>query len=571
MTGKPSIDKPWLKYYPEGVEKIPLPEATAYQHLYNSNKDYFDGIALEYFGKQISFGEVFDHIDLVAKSFVAIGVKAGDIVTLCLPNMPEAVYCIYALNKIGAVANMISPIFTPEHIAGSINLTESKALVVLDKFHILLNKVFESTTVPYTIVVSGEETFGKIASETDNALLWSGFINKGKAVESVLSVSYVKHMPAVIVYSSGSTGASKGVVLPNETFSGFAYLYPLSSTEYQRTQKALLIVPLFLSTSIVISLNLMLCLGVTAILEPVFSSEAFANIMLASRPNNIVTTTSQWVDFVNSLEKSNDDLSFIKCPIAGGEASPLRVQKKINNIFRSHNIVSDIGMGWGESEFGSCVTRNLWTEKPHKGTGKPVSHNIVSSFNIDTNEELSYGEKGELRVVTPYRMNGYYKNDEATKALFHIGLDGQEWGHSGDIGYVDEEGNVYVEGRAHDYINAENGNKVWLFDIENILLEDPDVQLCEAVGLDSASGDFGIPVVHLVLRQDFSGDPNDVIYRVHRLCVDRLQTEAVPHGYKIRTAFGLNPGGKRDTLSLKSEREGFVQVVGTDINDVLFY
>jgi long-chain acyl-CoA synthetase len=570
MTGKPSIDKPWLKYYPEGVEKIPLPEATAYQHLYDSNKEYLNGIALEYFGKQISFGEMFDYIDEAAKSFVAIGVKSGDIVTLCLPNMPEAVYCIYALNKIGAVANMISPIFTPEHIAGSINLTESKALVVLDKFYLLLSKVFESTTVPYTIVVSGEETFGKIASETDNALLWSGFINKGKAVESVQSVSYVKHMPAVIVYSSGSTGPSKGVVLPNETLSGIGYHYIFDTSEYQRAQRTLLIVPLFLSTSIVISLNLTLCIGITTILEPVFSSEAFTNIMLAAKPNNIVTTTSQWVDFVNHIDKTDYDSSFIKCPIAGGEASPLRIQKKINTFFHKHNVASNIGMGWGESEFGSCVTRNIWDEKPYKGTGKPISHNVVSSFDIDTNEELSYCEKGELRIITPYHMIGYFKNPEATNALFRKGLDGQIWGSTGDIGYVDEEGNVYVEGRAHDYINAENGNKVWLFDIEKVLLEDPDIQLCEAVGLDSTDGGFGIPVAHLVLRQGFDGDPNDVIRRVHQICVDRLQPEAVPHGYKIRTAFGVNPGGKRDTLSLKSEREGFVQVVGNDVQGISF-
>jgi long-chain acyl-CoA synthetase len=273
------------------------------------------------------------------------------------------------------------------------------------------------------------------------------------------------------------------------------------------------------------------------------------------KPNLTLTSTVLLEGLLN-LVKDGVDLSYFTYPIAGGEAMPEETERKLNQFFASHNSQGRVLKGWGMCEFGSVVTHSVYEDIARLGTGKPFSPNTVSVFNTDTDEELGYNQLGELRVITPCKMLGYYKNPEATAAFFRKGLDGQVWGCSGDVGYIDEEGNVFVEGRANDFIITERGKKVWLFDIENAILQDPDVQLCEAVGLET--GECGVPVAHLVLRPGFDGDANEVISRVHALCVSGLAPEAVPQGYKIRESFGVTPGGKRDTLSLKAERDGFV-------------
>ena len=136
------------------------------------------------------------------------------------------------------------------------------------------------------------------------------------------------------------------------------------------------------------------------------------------------------------------------------------------------------------------------------------------------------------------------------------------------MGYIDEEGNVFIEGRANDYILGGDGSKVWLFDIENVLLADEAVQLCEAVGLDGIDGQF--PVAHLVLTQNCTESPEDIIYRVNEKCAISLKPSAVPKGYKIQDAFNVLPSGKRDTLSLKNERDGFVIPDGGILREVEF-
>jgi long-chain acyl-CoA synthetase len=219
-------------------------------------------------------------------------------------------------------------------------------------------------------------------------------------------------------------------------------------------------------------------------------------------------------------------------------------------------------------EFGSGATQTIWNNNSCKGAGKPYSHIVVSAFDPDTDEELGYNRRGEIRVITPCRMLGYYKNPEATAEFFRKGKDGQVWGCSGDMGYIDEDGNVFIEGRATDYIISESGSKIWLFDIESVLLADEAVQLCEAVGLEV--GGANIPVAHLVLHQDCQEPPETVIRRIHEACTTTLPPEAVPRAYKIRDSFNTLPSGKRDTLSLKAEREGYIAVEESGLREANF-
>jgi long-chain acyl-CoA synthetase len=572
MTGKPSIDKPWLKYYPKGADKAEMPESTTYEYLLEQNKDYLDNIALEYYDSKITYGEMFKHIDSVAKAFIAQGVKQNDIVTLCLPNMPEAVYCFYALNKIGAVANMISPIFAPAHIIGCINLTESNVLVVLNKYYELLKGVFATTRIQAIVVVGEDETSEQTTMNGNANLGWSDFLNSGTNIPSVSPASYAKFSPAVIVYSSGSTGDSKGMVLTNESLVGIAYQYRVINclkVNESRAKKGLAIIPIVFSAGINAALNMALDFGMIVILEPFYNSDIFSKDVVTLKSNYLLVT-STLLESLTTYEYNDIDMSFLDFTVASGEGLPKKVENKINDYYAKHNSKIKVMKAWGMCEFGPTVSVSHWDDSEHKGAGKPLPLVTVGVFDTETNRELSYNERGEVRVVTPCRMLEYYKNPEATNAFFKKGLDGQVWGCSGDIGYIDEEGNVFIEGRANDFVIAKNGEKVFLFDIDNILIENPDVQSSKAVGLISTDGTYGIPVVHIVLQPNFSGDKKALIRHLDELCRSKLPDYAVPSGYKIRDGFALNPGGKRDTLSLKSEREGFVKVVGEDVQVITF-
>jgi len=587
MTGKPSIDKPWLKYYTKETDKTPLPERpemTAYQHLYECNKDYTDGIALEYYGTKISYAMLFEKIDTTAKAFAAQGVKSGDIVTVMMPNTPEVVYCFYALNKIGACANMLSPLLTNRHITDSISLTKTNVIVVLDKIFGMLDTVLEKTIAERIIIVSplvslppvmkllGSLKLNPPKTPRDGKYIsWKEFTEAGKDIKEIPQTVYNKNTPATIVYSSGSTGASKGIVLTNDSFTECTKIWRevIERSHAQRGQSSLGSIPLFFGTGIN-GMNHSLCFGITVILMPIYDEKSFNEHIIKYKPNHVIASTSVIETMLKNKAYKGMNLSFLMTVTAVGEALHSTTKKELDRFLKSHSVNTKTGKAWGMCEFGSGVTvytpglENIKTD--NESVGIPLPHTIVSAFDPDTDEELSYYERGEIRVITPCCMLGFYKNPEATTAFFRTGKDGQIWGCSGDMGYIDEDGNVYIEGRADDYILGESGNKIWLFDIEKVILADEAIHLCETVGL--AAGDRHISVTHFVLKQDCEEPPEDVILRVHERCVKSLSSEAVPRGYKMRDGFNVLPSGKRDTILLKDERDGFCKVEGDEVRAV---
>jgi long-chain acyl-CoA synthetase len=581
MTGKPSIDKPWLKHYPKGVNETKLPQATIYEYLYSKNKECLNDIALEYFGRKISYSELFKNIERVAKAFKTASVEKGDIVAVSMPNTPEMVYILYALNKIGAVANMINPLFANEQITQHLNNTDCKLAIVLDLIYDKIKTAISQSNVEKTVVVSPKISLPpvlKILSTlkrknisvpyNDKNIAWKDFVAKGKDYVGSLQTEYKKDTPAVMVYSSGSTGASKGIVLTNDSFNALTFMHEVENIFIKRNQRCLSIIPSFFSTGISPSLNMPLCLGVTVIQEPNFSKEAFVKQIKKSKPNHAIAATSLWEALLTTNTLKGTDLSFLMLIVAGGEALPESVENAINAFLKDHNAHAEMSVGWGMCEFGASVTTSAMDNIKTKGTGIPLSHIAVSVFDTETDEELTYNQRGELRVISPACMLGYYKNPEATEAFFRKGKDGQIWGHSGDVGYIDENGVVYVEGRANDNMIAPDGTKIYHFDTEKILLEDEAVELCEILGMNIVGRE--IPLAHIVLKGKYKGQEAIVIKRLDKKCKKKLNKYAVPQGYKIRTSFEANSSGKRNVEALKTERDGFCVVDGEKLREVSF-
>ena len=581
MSGKPSQEKPWVKYHPKGSDNAQIPEKTPYQYLYERNREYMSGIALQYYGTKIGYAEFFRRIEAAARSFKALGVKKGEIVTLSMPNTPEGLVCFYALNKIGAVANMVMPFFEGELITYSLAVTETKMIIILDLFYDKMKKMLDESMIEKVVIVSPTESLppaikllrrlrGKAMKlpPGERFMDWKAFTKAAQGCDAVETEPFVKRTPAVVVYSSGSTGSYKGIVLPNEAFVSLSVQIEATGMFWkpgEGQKKCLAIGPIFISTGLNGVLNMGLCFNDILILEPVFNEDVFAKRMKQHKVNYTMTTPSH---FTKLLETDIKDLSQFVIPVAAGEAVPEPLEASINKYFEDRNSEARLLKGWGMCEFGSGVTITMNNDKVRKGTGKPLPLNIVGVFDLDTDEELGYNQRGEIRAISPCSMLGYLDNPESTDEFFREGKDGRIWGCSGDLGYIDEEGNVFIEGRKHDHIITEDGSKVWLFDIENTLLRDEAVQLSEAVGL--AVGDKFVPVAHLVLKEGHAESDESILLRLHKGCLEALPPCAVPHGYRLRDSFSILPSGKRDLVSLKNDYSGFVLPSGDGLRPVEF-
>jgi len=580
ITGYPSIDKPWLKHYTEETINSPLPKCTLYEHIYKNNCDRLDAIAIEYFGNKITYRKLFENVEVVKRALLAQGVKKGEKVIMFTSSTPEMVYVTLALCRIGAVANMINPLFNAEQICDRINETDAKLMLVLDQLYDKVKGLITKTCVKKTVIISVcnemPKVMGMIAgikmnkkiSYNKNVLSWKTFIKLGAQIADTNDAEYEQDRPLIMVYSSGTTGASKGIVLTNDGINATISHYLSPDFPFENGERFLQMIPVWFSTGIVLCVLMPICIRLTSILEPVFSKENFAKDLKKYKPDMTLATTSLWVYAAECDELKNCDLSRIRYPITGGEAVLPRVENTINIFLKSHGCKSVLLKGYGMCELGSTVSTDSSSIRKNGSTGFPIKGVTVAAFDIDTNKEMPYGEKGEIRVQSPARMKEYFKNPEATKEYFFTDDNGNVWGRTGDMGYVDEDGFVYILGRATDNYISEKGNKIYCFDIENVVLENENVAQCEVVGLPDDN--FQVPVVHIILEAVCTLGEFEIISDIHNNCVSKLADDCIPRGYKICKSFPVKSSGKRDMELIKKDKDNFVVVKDGELTYISF-
>ena len=589
LTGYPSIDKPWLKYYSEEAVSAPLPECTVYENIWQHNKDHLDDIALEYYGHKTSYRKLFAETERAAKALRAAGVKCGDCVALCTAGVPEAVHLVLACSRIGAVANFINPMFSEDQMVGRINDTGADLLLVLDAMYKYIADAVDKTcakrivsipiagslSVPARIIAALKSKPDKRLRDAMKGLekytYWREFVSGADGYAGAIDEPYEKDRPTVMVYSSGTTGASKGIQLTNDGINATITQYKYMTTELSRQMSFLHFIPCWFSTGIVVCLLMPLCLDMRVILEPDFGIEQFAADLIRYKPNFAFSITSHWLYAAKNRSMENISLDFLAYPISGGEALTAKSEQQINRFIFARSGSVRLATGWGMCELGATVTatttttltRNPELRRPGS-SGIPIPLAAVAAFDAETGRELPYGERGELRAMTPSRMLGYYKNPEATAEFFKTDAQGRVWGCTGDMGYVDSNGLVYVLGRMTDCCRAENGETVYLFDVENVILQEEAVEQCKTV--DIVIDGKTVPAAHLVLSDGCNESVGEIIRRLNALCRKELPEYAVPRAYKLRRSFPAKPSGKQDADALRNERDGYVDADGKDIS-----
>ena len=561
LTGYPSIDKPWLKYYSDEAINAKLPECTMYEYILNSNQDNLKRTALIYYGTKISYEQMFKQISHIAGALENIGVKEGDIVTVAMINSPETILLMFALNKIGAIANMVYGSSSAEELKKYITDVKSTVVFTLDMFQDKFEQIVDETQIKTVIVANLTQSMSfvnrlgakyikgmkSISLPKDSRFIdWKRFYAKGRASEKTVRDP---EAPAIITYTGGTTGGSKGAVLSNKAVNAVAKQYILGEPELNRDSKWIQILPLFIAYGVTCSLMIPLAFGMTLVVR-IPMTDSIAQLCRKIKPNHIMYGPAYWEKFADDNEDL--DLSNLIAPITGGDVLHTTTETKINKYLNEHGCSYPLLNGYGMTEVGAAVSVNFKYAHESGSVGIPFVKDVISTFDIETGAELKYGEKGEICICAPSMMIGYVNNPQETDNIIKKHDDGQLWVHSGDLGYITEDGFVHISGRLKRYLlYIANGlqKKVFSLDIEKVLLEHPKVDNCAVVPIaDDIT--CQAPVAYIILKKEHRSDSN-VNSEFENYCKIHLADGYRPTKFYFIDRFPLTKVGKIDYLTLE--------------------
>lgn len=567
LTGYPSIDKPWLKYYSDEAINAPIPECTIYEYLWENNKDHLEDIALIYYDRKLTYGELFKEIDKASNAYAEMGVCAGDIVTFAVLACPETVISLYALNKIGAIPNMVHVQSSADEYRHYINEAESKLFVCWANFYPTVAPILSQTTAKKILLIDPLNYFppikklmAKLAKRKkqpvgDGIIGWNQFLANGAAYTSV-NKPFVANTPCVMAHTGGTTGEPKGVLLSNEAINAVALQY-CSAYDHERQERYMdLIIP-FVIYGIAVNIHMPLCMGLQCVLIPFFKPEEIPGFFLHYKPNIISSIPAYWTPLLTDKKAQNADLSFVRIAGAGGDGMTIEIEKQMNAFLKEHGSKAIMLNGYGLSEL--CSTATSCFDKASKlgSIGIPQPLTLAKIVEPESEQEKTYGEIGEICICSPSLMIGYYNNEEATKEMVKVHADGKKWVHTGDLGYMDEDGFAFLTGRIRRIIltsYTEIPSKIFPDRIEKVIMKHPAVFQCCVVS-EPHPQYKAVTCAHIVLKPEFASNADCLREEINALCHENLPDYSCPFSFVFRDSLPLTAVGKVDYRSLEKEAD----------------
>ena len=550
-------DRPWVKFYKEGVSPdLNYSTSSMVGYLLDAVARFPEYIAYEYYGKSVTFRNFYEEIRECAGCLKQQGIKKNDRVAICMPNTPSAIIMFYAVNMVGAVCSMIHPLSAEKEIELYLNESESTILFVLDLVYDKVRNILDNTNVKKVIIGSvGDnlKTIQKllykyksrdqrpILETTNDIMTYPEFLNYGYGYDGEIMCLRKPEDPAVILYSGGTSGSPKGILLSNLNFNALALQSHLMCDPSSEGDSILAILPIFHGFGLGVCIHTALCCGMKVLLIPDFSPKTLAKCIKKNQPNFLCAVPSLFETLAKSSKFGKNDLACIKCAVSGGDFMSSDLKKLVDKCLREHGSTAEVRVGYGltEASAATCLTP---TGKYREGSiGIPFPDTYYKIVKIGTHDEVKRNQDGEICISGPTVMLGYINNPKETMQALRVHKDGRTWLHTGDIGCMDEDGFVYFKQRLKRVIIS-NGYNLYPTYIENILNNHPKVLTSTVVGIDHPKK---VQVAKAVIVLKEGVEPSNALLKdIKNYCAKNLATYSLPSEYEFRRTLPKTLVGK---------------------------
>lgn len=559
---------PWISHYGDVPFHLEYPKDSMSGVVLATAEKYPSLPALSYMGRIIPYSLLEKNIKITAKAFASIGIKEGDKVTVCLPNVPQAIYCLYALNHIGAIASMIHPLSAESEIEFYLRTAGSKCAITLDQFYPKFEEVMKKYPLEKLIIASAGSELGTVKKvafslmnlgktpklpKNDTVMKWNEFFALGKKFKGdEPKVKKCDNDVAVILFSGGTTGTTKGIMLSNLNFNALALQTAAMSHYDIHAMKMLAAMPVFHGFGLGVCIHTMMVAGGLSILVPRFNVKAYANLIKTEKPNFIAGVPTLFEAITRNPYLDGVSLDFLRGVFSGGDSLSVELKKKFDKFLDEHGSPVHVREGYGTTE---CVTASCLTpycEEREASIGLPYPDTYYKICAVGTCEEVPCGEEGEICLCGPSVMVGYMNNEVETANTLRTHADGNVWLHTGDLGKMDEDGFVYFKQRIKRMIIT-SGYNVYPSQIENILDAHPKVQMSCVIGVKDPYKMQKVKAF-IVLRDGIKPS-EDIRQELHEYCKKNVAKYALPYQIEFREELPKTLVGKVAYTVLKKEAE----------------
>ena len=561
-------EHPWLEFYDE--ENIPAhleyPDCSMVDMIMQSAEKWPDNTAYIYYGHKVTYKNFVKKIEKAARALKNYGVKEGDRVTICMPNTPEGITMVYAVNMVGAVCNMVHPLSSEKELEYYIRVAESKYVLVIDAVFDKIYRLRDTAQLERIIVVRPSDGLGFLKKKLYNTLhvkkvrlpmsdsrvvLWEDFIANSYFYQGNYHEERSGSDLAVIMYSGGTTGAPKAVMLSNLNINAESICDGTMIRQIVPGATVLSILPIFHCFGLGICIHTPLCKGMGCILIPAFSHKQFAEIIRKNTPNFIVGVPTLFEALINTKLRSSD-LESVTAVICGGDALTQSLRDEVNEFLEDHGSVAKIRVGYGLTEGSGAVCLSPENTFADGIIGVPFPDTDFKIIKNDTFKKLPAKAEGEICISGPLVMMGYLGDEAETAQAIRLHDDGKLWLHTGDIGYLGEDGLIYFAQRLKRIIIS-SGYNIYPTHLESIINSHEAVLTSTVIGIDHHYKGQ-VPKAFIVLKPGYR--PGKRLEREIRELLERnVPIYALPSAYEFREKLPQTKVGKVAFRELEKEEK----------------
>ncbi len=565
---KDELLRPWLKEYQDARPNLEYPSGSMVDALMAVSRKYPEYYAYEYFGKKITYRVFMKQIEDVAKALKNYGVDKDDRVTICMPSTPEAICTVYAVNLIGAVVSMIHPLSSEKEIENYVNQAESKFMVILDSCLEKALKIKRNTKLQKIIVASPDTSMPpfmhylykvtnykkkiKIPKDDEDIVLWNHFIASAPDFVGVCHEARGANDLAVILYSGGTTGTPKGIMLSNLNFNSLALGAHEMIKQTIPGNSVLSLLPIFHGFGLAVCIHTPLISAMKCILIPQFDAKQFGDLIKRTKPNFIVGVPTLYEALLKQKLKSND-LECVEAVISGGDILTPELKKKVDEYLHDHGSYASVRPGFGltEATAATCLT-NEDGYIADGCIGIPFPDTYFKIVKIDSHENAPFGEDGEICISGPTVMMGYLNNELETNQTLRYHDDGKVWLHTGDVGCMTKEGIIIFKQRIKRIIIS-SGYNIYPSYIENVIVSHKDVLACTVIGVPHPYKGQ-VAKAYIVLK-DGVEETSELKKEIQELCRKNISKYSLPKSYEYRKKLPTTLVGKVAFTKLEEENK----------------